>query len=185
MTEHADRHHDISDPDARPRVEPGHPTGSRATGQPHQGTDREIDTKVIYRSGIALLVVTVLAMAAMWLMVRLFQGRETRADRPPSPLAEANERRMPPGPLLQVTPEAELQAFRDEESRQLTTYGWIDRSRGVAHIPIERAIELLLADADALGPAAAAVDSAAVEPAASAPLATELRPAAPPPRGHQ
>ena len=109
MTEHADRHHDLSHPDAPPVVEPGHPTG-----QPHQGTDREIDTRVIYRSGIALLVVTVLSMGAMWLMVRLFQGRETRADRPPSPLAEANERRLPPGPLLQVTPEAELQAFRQQ-----------------------------------------------------------------------
>lgn len=186
MTEHADRHHDLSEPDAPPRVEPGHPTG-----QPHQGTDREIDTRVIYKSGIALLVVTVLAMAAMWLMVRLFQGREARTDRPPSPLAEANERRMPPGPLLQVTPEAELQAFREEESRQLTTYGWIDRSRGVAHIPIERAMELVLANAEALGPAAAAVDPAAVEPAAVEPAATEPPatepPAAPapPPGGHR
>jgi hypothetical protein len=127
--------------------------------------------------------VTVLSMAAMWLMVRLFQGRETRADRPPSPLAEANERRLPPGPLLQVTPEAELQAFRQQEYRHLESYGWLDRTRGIAHIPIERAIELLLADADALGPAApapAVPAQPAVDAAAAPPPATAAVPPAPP-----
>ena len=180
MTEHADRHHDLRDPDAPPVVEPGHPTG-----QSHQGTDREIDTTVISRSALALLLVTVLSMGAMWLMLRLFQGQVTRADRPPSPLAEANERRLPPGPLLQVTPEVELQAFRQQEFAHLTTYGWIDRSRGIAHIPIERAMELLLAKGDVLSPAtvpAAAVP--AVEPAAAAPPAVAPPPAAPP-GGHR
>ena len=39
-----------------------------------------------------------------------------------------------------------LKTAREEAAKALTTYGWIDKAKGVAHIPIERAMELTLAD---------------------------------------
>jgi hypothetical protein len=147
MTEHQQHHDRVADPDAPPRVEPGHPTG-----QPGQGVDEEIDSGLLYKSGITLLIVTIVAMVAMWLMVRLFEGQDDRAARPPSPLAEANQRAVPPGPLLQVGAEQDLRTFRAAEAQELAGYGWVDRTGGVAHIPIERAMELLLAQGDALAP---------------------------------
>src|SRR5437764_9784004 len=38
-----------------------------------------------------------------------------------------------------------LKTTRDEAAKALTTYGWIDKSKGVAHIPIARAMELTVA----------------------------------------
>src|SRR6266516_934737 len=38
-----------------------------------------------------------------------------------------------------------LKTTRDEAAKALTTYGWIDKNKGVAHIPIARAMELTVA----------------------------------------
>jgi hypothetical protein len=49
----------------------------------------------------------------------------------------------PPAPRLQTDPEADLGAYVRKEQRLLGSYGWTDRERGIAHIPIEAAMERL------------------------------------------
>ena len=39
-----------------------------------------------------------------------------------------------------------LKMLREEADKALTTYGWVDKNKGVARIPIERAMELTAAD---------------------------------------
>ncbi len=34
--------------------------------------------------------------------------------------------------------------LREEEERRLRSYGWVDRKAGLAHIPIDRAMDLVL-----------------------------------------
>ncbi len=46
-----------------------------------------------------------------------------------------------PGPVLQTNPRHDLQTFEAKEMHQLTSYGWVDRSQGIVHIPIARAME--------------------------------------------
>ena len=46
-------------------------------------------------------------------------------------------------PVLQYDPVAELAAYQDQEAERLSSYGWVDKNAGIAHIPIERAIDLL------------------------------------------
>jgi len=46
----------------------------------------------------------------------------------------------PPAPVLQVDPRNDLAAFRNVENARLNSYGWVDRSKGVVHIPIGRAM---------------------------------------------
>ena len=41
-------------------------------------------------------------------------------------------------------PGSALQEVRAHEEAMLTTYGWVDREKGVVRIPIERAVEKLL-----------------------------------------
>lgn len=48
-----------------------------------------------------------------------------------------------PSPVLQSDPRHDLQAFEAEQMRQLTSYGWVNRSKGIVHIPIDRAMEEL------------------------------------------
>ena len=47
-------------------------------------------------------------------------------------------------PRLQLSPPADLQAFRAREEAELSSYGWVSKTAGVARIPIERAMKLLL-----------------------------------------
>ena len=51
----------------------------------------------------------------------------------------------PPGPRLQTDPQGDLQRFRADEERRLNTYYWIDKDKGIVHIPIEQAMKKLVA----------------------------------------
>jgi hypothetical protein len=85
----------------------------------------------------AIVLAVVVAVTIGLLIVRGATGDTTAAtDRAPPPLVA--------GPRLQATPERDLPAFRDEKVRLLHEYGWVDRSQGVVHIPIERAMALLV-----------------------------------------
>jgi hypothetical protein len=51
---------------------------------------------------------------------------------------------VPPPPVLQAQPWEDLRRYREEQSRILLNYAWIDRNAGVVRIPIERAMELVI-----------------------------------------
>lgn len=48
-----------------------------------------------------------------------------------------------------------LKTAREDWNKTANTYGWVDKTKGVAHIPIARAMELELADLQARKPAPA------------------------------
>jgi hypothetical protein len=47
----------------------------------------------------------------------------------------------PPAPELQLNTAADFQKFREQKEQQLNSYGWVDRSKGIAHIPIAQAMQ--------------------------------------------
>jgi hypothetical protein len=47
---------------------------------------------------------------------------------------------LPPPPVLQITPQGDLQNFRAKEEARLDSYGWVDRGKGIVHMPIARAM---------------------------------------------
>jgi hypothetical protein len=49
----------------------------------------------------------------------------------------------PPAPELQVDPQRDLASFRLKEDQRLNTYYWVDRQKGVVHIPIDEAMKKL------------------------------------------
>jgi hypothetical protein len=52
-------------------------------------------------------------------------------------------RATPPAPRLQVDPQADLRAFRQSQDARLSSYGWVDRDKGIVRIPIEEAMRKL------------------------------------------
>ena len=81
-----------------------------------------------------------------------------------------------------------LKTVREEADKALTTYGWIDKTKGLARIPIERAMELTVADLAKQKPAPAGpIATPEAQATASAPAtATSPAPAASPkPSGAQ
>ena len=60
-----------------------------------------------------------------------------------------------------------LKTLHEETQKDLTTYAWVDKNKGVARIPIDRAMEVTVADL------------AQKKPAPAGPIATPPAPAAP------
>jgi len=50
---------------------------------------------------------------------------------------------LPPAPRLEVNPGQGFQAFRATQQAELNGYGWVHRDKGIVHIPIQRAMELI------------------------------------------
>jgi hypothetical protein len=78
-----------------------------------------------------------------------------------------------------------LKALREENQKELTTYTWLDKNKGVARIPIDRAMELTVADLAQKKPAPAgpiatpaSAEAAAGKPAQGAPASASASPAA-------
>jgi hypothetical protein len=71
-----------------------------------------------------------------------------------------------------------LKTLRDETEKDLTTYAWVDKSKGVARIPIGRAMELTVAELaqkkpERAGPIATpAAETSPAAPAAAPPAAS-------------
>jgi hypothetical protein len=75
-----------------------------------------------------------------------------------------------------------LKTLREEADKALTSYGWIDKTKGLAHIPIERAMELTVAELAKQKPAPAG-PIAAPETQAPAGAPATAAPASPAPTG--
>lgn len=93
-------------------------------------------------------VLTGMAVVAAVLMVVYFKVLDRRAEkRDAGVVAEAGlERRepaLPPAPRLEIRGVRRWTEFLTAERERLNSYGWMDRSTGAVHIPIERAIELI------------------------------------------
>jgi len=104
--------------------------------------DREIGLR-----GLALFVgglvgTLALAFVAMALLARGLRSDAARRDPPPPPLEHPLV--PPPPPLLQTSLQRELARLRAAEEERLRGWGWVDRARGIARIPLERAEELAL-----------------------------------------
>jgi len=60
--------------------------------------------------------------------------------------------------------EEKLKALREEDAKALSTYAWVDKTKGVARIPIERAMELTVTELAQKKPAPAGPIVAAGQP---------------------
>jgi hypothetical protein len=109
-----------------------------------KGWDRELSLKAIAWTAISLAVLLVVTVALMWAMSLGLRKMIAKEDPPPPVLPEEATQPLPPEPRLQTAPEAELSQMRAEEDRRLHSYAWVDQGAGVARIPVERAIEILL-----------------------------------------
>jgi hypothetical protein len=78
--------------------------------------------------------------------------------------------------------EKKLNDARDAAVKELTSYAWVDKGKGIARIPIERAVQLTLRDLASKKPMAAnPIETPAAAAAAPAPSAAPA--VSPPPAG--
>ena len=109
-------------------------------GRGYEQRDVEARAIVWLLAGVGAAVM--LSVVGLWLAWGVLEREARREDPALSPLASGPVE--PPAPGLQAAPLADYQAHRAREEQLLTSYGWVDRPREVARIPIDRAIELLV-----------------------------------------
>lgn len=81
--------------------------------------------------GLLLVVVGVI-----WLLLRLWQlppGGPSQHAKPEPAYIE---------PRLETAPQIDRAAFTEGKQRELSSIGWVDQARGVAHIPLQDALKL-------------------------------------------
>jgi hypothetical protein len=57
---------------------------------------------------------------------------------------KAQEANQFPTPRLEINERSQLDGKWINEEQALDTYGWVDQQAGVAHIPIDRAMDLIV-----------------------------------------
>ncbi len=106
----------------------------------HEVRDIQPRSAVIFFVSLGVLIL--LALVGMWALFDYLEAREAKLQPPPPPVTI--ERPLPPEPRLQVTPETDLERLRAREETVLHSYGWVNKEAGVVHIPIDRAMDLIL-----------------------------------------
>ncbi|HVZ89233.1 MAG TPA: hypothetical protein VHG72_19860 [Polyangia bacterium] len=109
----------------------------------HQSEDQIDFAKVIAVGVVSLIVFT---LGTLW-AVAIFHRQTARSRAAAGEAAQPQLGRGEIGIVDQVLFEGDhrLATWRAERAALLNGYGWIDRSKGIVHVPIERAMEQVLA----------------------------------------
>jgi hypothetical protein len=132
------------------------PNTGNAAAIGHEVKDASVHPIVL--TGVALAGLLMLVGFIVYGMFHYLATRQMGAAIP-NPLEETNPQQVPPQPRVEEHPQAELQQLRAEEDRLLSTYGWVDKQKGIVRIPIDRAMELQLQRGFPVRKAAAGKDS--------------------------
>jgi len=102
--------------------------------------EKDADVPSLFLIAVTLFTSSAVIMLCTWWLMRFLAFKETAREKPPlAPTMGA----FPP-PRLQVGAPEELQKLRASEDARLNSYGWVDRSRGIARVPVDRAMQLLV-----------------------------------------
>ncbi len=110
------------------------------------GTSNDIDLRGVAIGAIAILVMIVLSCIAARFAWQAWRpdGAGDGPDRPGTVEVA--------GPRLEAAPRMDRQAYFDEKNRALHSWQWVDRQAGIARIPIEDAMDLLVRQRQAAAP---------------------------------
>jgi hypothetical protein len=111
---------------------------------PAAARSREVDIRGVLLFGFWLAAGTIATLVAMLGLFRLLEKYQERVDKPLPPQVLVNLKRIPPEPRLEPDPLILRRQLRAQEDALLKSYGWVDRSAGSVHIPIDRAMEIVL-----------------------------------------
>jgi hypothetical protein len=112
---------------------PNEEMGSRAVPQPP-----DVATRIVLTAVAGFLAFVAITMVVLFLYLRAGA---------PDAFQQAVENHFPE-PTLQKKPQNDLKRFEFEQRMALSGYGWVDRSKGLAQIPINEAMRIIAARGD-------------------------------------
>ncbi len=124
------------------------PEFDQAMAAGHETTDVHVRGLFIFAGSLLAFLVAVLIG-----LIVLFKGYQyvdhwLDARRAHTEKGSTSLVRLDPdyrGPLLQVKPEEDLRWMRSHNEADLNGYGWADRQKGIARMPVDRAMEIIAA----------------------------------------
>jgi hypothetical protein len=144
-------------------------TETHNTGQEPRHTDvsfeeRDITAGVIYKYLFALGLAVVASLLICIYVLRFTTAFTASSEAPPPPSREAHQRELPPEPRLQgfgfpgqkADPQADLRKKIRDDSEANEKLEWIDRSTGIAQIPVKDAMKIVAEKGLSAAPAPAA-----------------------------
>ena len=127
----------------------------------HESTD--VNVKAIVWFVVIFIAFAAVTHAGLWLLYRFYIqiGRGAAANAPMTSVARSADANVPSVPRLQPfpsrdphgevippmadTPVTDMEAMRTQQEAVLNSYGWVDQTRGIVHVPIDEAKKLALA----------------------------------------
>ena len=106
--------------------------------------ESDVNVAAIIRYGIGLLLIGALVHVFLWWLQGTYSRQNLRAQTQVYPLAAGQQDRLPPSPRFQENPQGELQDLRARQKALLEGYSWISKEGGVARIPIEDAMKMVV-----------------------------------------
>lgn len=97
---------------------------------------RDVTSRLLWPVGAIMFGMVLFALAVSWWAF-------PAARRPPHLPDQAQTFAAP---RLQRSARDDMAALKAREDAELNSYGWIDRKRGIVHVPIEQAMRKLAAD---------------------------------------
>jgi hypothetical protein len=110
--------------------------------------ETDVNALAVGKFGVALLLITILAMALLVGLFNYFKASEG------GKAISVDPTKLFPHPQLQETPLLDLKAVRAEVDQVLNGYGWVDQPKGVVRIPIAQAMDLVVKKGLPVRPAA-------------------------------
>ena len=95
------------------------------------------------RAGLYILGTMFLTAAVVAPLYWFFARRETRGQERPATVLRAPVQRAESYPKLVVSEPSALAAFRAREDMVLDGYGWVEKDRGIARMPIAEAVRIV------------------------------------------
>lgn len=109
----------------------------KTNGQQHETTDAPPRVPLIFIL-ITIIVVVLGSLGMLALMNTVWQPPATTSSQAEKQAEESAR------PELQQNPEAELESQKRRMRQRLNSSGWVDQQAGIVHIPIDRAMDLLV-----------------------------------------
>jgi hypothetical protein len=120
--------------------------GPNPPGAQYEHTD--IDPAVGYKFALWLAVAMFISFGIVygtfWFFERREEAASVAAKQYPLVSKEDADKKEPPTPHLQKQPFKDIYMLRQGETEKLTSYGWVDKDGGIARIPIDRAMDVML-----------------------------------------
>jgi hypothetical protein len=118
---------------------------SKQEQQGHNGYEKtDAHAGDTYRAGLYILGTMVVTALVVVPMYRFLARREAREQKPAATLLKPDAGAAAPAfPKLVTLEPAVLAEFRAQEDASLTSYGWVEKDKGIARMPIDAAMKIV------------------------------------------